>query len=55
MYFGLESLPGPYTDSLDTLGEWVNNIDDVFEQNKEKYNEIKDWCCNYSIGSISKK
>lgn len=55
VYSGLESLPGPYTDDLTTLGNWINNIDSVFEENKDKYNKIKDWCCDYNIGSISKK
>ena len=55
MYFGLDSLPGPYTDDLGTLCDWVNDIENVFEQNKDRYNKIKDWCCDYPIGSISKK
>lgn len=55
MYFTVEDLPGPYTESLDTLGDWINNIEQVFEENRGKYDRVKDWCCNYDIGNISKK
>lgn len=55
IYFGLEDLPGPYTDSLAVLGKWICNIDEVFAENKARYQKVRDWCCNYDIGSISKK
>lgn len=55
MYFGLDSLPGPYTDSLEVLGDWINHVDDVFAENKDRYRKVRDWCCDYPIGSISKK
>lgn len=55
MYFGIEDLPGPYTDDLDVLGSWINDIDNVFQKTKKRYDEVKDWCCGYDIGNISSK
>ncbi len=55
MYFGMDELPAPYTDNLKVLGSWINQIDSVFEQNKERYSRVRDWCCQYETGAISKK
>lgn len=55
LYFGVDELPGPYTDSVDELGNWINGIDTVFQENKECYDKVRNWCCNYDIGNISSK
>lgn len=55
MYFGIKDLPGPYTDDLDVLGSWINDIDNVFQKTKKRYDEVRDWCCGYDIGTISSK
>lgn len=55
LYFGLEELPGPYTDSLSILGTWICNIDHVFLEYQKQYQKVRDWSGNYAIGSISKK
>lgn len=55
LYFTVDDLPGPVTESLDTVGNWINNIEQVFEKNRERYKKVRDWCCGYDIGNISKK
>lgn len=55
LYFPISTLPGPHTDSLAKLGEWICCIDEVFGKYKERYDKVRDWCCSYDIGSISKK
>lgn len=49
LYRGTDCLPGPCTGSLDELGSWINNIDEVFASVKEKYDTERDWsngnCC----------
>lgn len=55
MYFGIGELPGPNTEDLEQLGNWINHIEDVFKENKERYNKVRTWCCNYDIGKISRK
>ena len=55
LYFGLEALPGPYTDHIEELGTWICRIDEVFKEHKKRYEQVKDWCGNYDVGAISKK
>lgn len=55
LYFDLSRLPGPHTDSLAELGDWIGRIDGIFEQYKDRYDKVRDWCCKYEIGTISKK
>lgn len=55
MYFGIEELPGPNTGDLEELGNWINHIDTVFAENKERYDRVRNWCCGYEIGTISRK
>lgn len=55
MYFGIDELPGPNTGELAQLGDWINRIDEVFEENRERYDRVRNWCCNYDIGQISHK
>ncbi len=55
MYFGMEDLPGPNTDRLDVLAGWINDIDKVFQESRERYEKVRDWCCTYDIGHISQK
>lgn len=55
-YFGIEELPGPNTGNLEELGDWINRIDTVFADNRERYDRVRNWCCDYDkIGTISKK
>lgn len=55
MYFSIEELPGPHTGDLAELGDWINQIDAVFAENKERYDRVRNWCCDCDIGNISKK
>lgn len=55
IYCGIDSLPGPNTDSMEVLGGWINHIAAVFEENRERYQEVREWCCNYDVGRISEK
>ncbi len=55
MYFGIDELPGPYTDSVEQIADWINDIDSVFENVKEKYQRIQKWCCDFEPGKIASK
>lgn len=55
MYFGIEELPGPNTEDLEELSDWINRIDTVFADNRERYDRVRSWCCDYEIGTISKR
>lgn len=55
MYFKLDDLPGPYTDSLSTLSDWINRIDDVKKQYTERYDKLRDWSNSICNENISQK
>lgn len=55
MYFGIDELPGPYTDSVEQIADWINDIDSVFDSVKEKYQKIQKWCCDFEPGKIASK
>lgn len=53
LYTTVDELPGPYTESLEQLSDWICRIDAVFAQNRERYDAIQKWCCDYAVGHIS--
>lgn len=55
LYFGIEELPGPNTADPEELGDWINRIDTVFAENRERYERVRNWCCDCEIGAISSK
>lgn len=55
LYFSLDDLPGPYTKELCDIYNWINNIDYVFEINKEKYLKVRNWTFPYYGSDVSKR
>ncbi len=54
-YTSLDNLPGPYTNSLETLTTWINDIQNVREQYLDKYEKVRLWSNGISGNCISKK
>lgn len=54
-YSDLDTLPGPYTNSLSTIAEWINTIDTVQKQYADKYKETLEWSNGIWQSSISEK
>lgn len=54
-YFGLDKLPGPYTDSVSDISKWINNIDEIQNKYADKYNKVLEWSNSNWNGSISEK
>lgn len=42
LYLGLEELPGPVTEELSEIGDWLCDIDNVQKQNESRYREQKE-------------
>ncbi|MCR5691916.1 MAG: CDP-glycerol glycerophosphotransferase family protein [Eubacterium sp.] len=42
LYLPLEELPGPISKDLETIGDWLGDLDQVWKQYKDKFQEIKD-------------
>lgn len=55
LYFPMEELPGPYTDSLEQIGEWISDIENSINPYKDIYNKVKQWACEYDDGNATKR
>jgi len=53
VYFAPEDLPGPVTDSVEQLGDWITRIDEIGAESAEKYAETKAWACEFDDGQAS--
>ena len=42
LYLGINELPGPVTKELEEIGDWLGDLDSVWEKNKEKYEKHRD-------------
>lgn len=38
-----DKLPGPMTSSKEQLADWINRIDEIYEENKSRYEKIRSW------------
>lgn len=55
MYMTPDRLPGPYTDNLTMLSYWIQNIDKVFEEYKNRVYEQAVWANAIHEENISQK
>ena len=54
-YLGLNSLPGPHTDTISTLAKWINTIETIQDEYAEKYRSALEWSTGMWHNSIAKK
>ncbi|MDE6568241.1 MAG: CDP-glycerol glycerophosphotransferase family protein [Lachnospiraceae bacterium] len=55
LYFSLDKLPGPHTDSISTLADWINHIETVSEKYANQYHELQEWSNGVYTDNISQK
>lgn len=55
LYFSLDNLPGPRTDSISTLADWINHIDEISEQYTDRYHKLREWSNGIYQDNISQK
>lgn len=55
MYMTPDELPGPYTDNLEELSQWVCGIDDIFKKYKDRAEAQAKWADAVHNENISKK
>lgn len=55
LYRSPDCLPGPCTGDAEELAGWINNLDNVMEANREKYEAERAWSNGYNAGKISAK
>ncbi len=55
LYRSPDCLPGPCTGDVGQIAGWINDMDNVFAINREKYDAERAWSNGYGAGEISKK
>lgn len=55
IYAGLDALPGPVTDDISELGDWISRIGEIAQEYRAKYIETKKYGNAFSDGMISRK
>lgn len=55
LYFSLDRLPGPHTDSISTIADWINHIEEISAQYAELYHELQEWSNGIYQNNISQK
>lgn len=53
LYSGLDELPAEHTDDVNTIANWINNIDLWKKDNIVKYTKVRDFCENTDKNNIS--
>lgn len=54
-YLPIEEIPGPRTDDINEIVQWINKIDDIKEEYKDIYNKNYEWACKYDDGNVTKR
>ncbi|MGN0383987.1 MAG: CDP-glycerol glycerophosphotransferase family protein [Eubacterium sp.] len=54
LYIPIEDLPGPVSDNLSIICNGINQIEQVKEYYKDKYDSMTEWCCPQDDGNASK-
>lgn len=50
-----EDLPGPYSNNLVDVADYINHIDEIKVKYKDAYQEMKDRICKHDDGNVSKR
>lgn len=52
---GIDRLPGPVSDNAEGIAEYINTIDDITEQYRDRYLELKKEICPLDDGRVSER
>ncbi len=50
VYFPMEDMPGPVSETLDGVAENINNLEKIKQEYAAKYNAMRDWCSEWEDG-----
>ena len=53
LYISLNELPGPVSENLEDIADYINNIEQVKIDYAEKYNTMFEWCCSKEDGNVN--
>lgn len=52
IYIPLTELPGPVSETLEGITDFINRIDEIQEEYKLKYDAMYQWCCSKEDGNV---
>lgn len=52
IYIPMSHMPGPVSETLEGIAEFVNRIEDIKEEYRPKYDAMYDWCCSKEDGKV---
>ncbi len=55
LYIPLNELPGPVSEKLEDIADYINNIDQVKVDYADKYSKMFDWCSSKEDGKVCDK
>ncbi len=53
MYIPMDKMPGPVSEHLEDIASYINNIEKVKKDYKDKYSEMFEWCCAKEDGKVT--
>ena len=55
LYFSLDEMPGPVSETIDGVADFINDIDNIKVEYADKYNAMRNWCCAWEDGKACDK
>ncbi|MFT3888590.1 MAG: glycosyltransferase [Arachnia sp.] len=55
VYFSFDELPGPVSEDTAEIASWINRIDDIEEQYRERLRAAKAWACGNDDGHAAER
>lgn len=55
VYFKPDQLPGPVTDQIEELGNYIRDIEKTAAAYEKQYLDCKEWACRYEDGHVSER
>ena len=52
LYISLDELPGPVSENLEDIADYINNIEQVKKDYADNYSKMFDWCCSKEDGKV---
>ncbi len=55
LYIPLDKMPGPVSEKLEDIADYINNIEKVKADYQDKYLEMFDWCCQKEDANVTNR
>ncbi len=53
LYIPMDKMPGPVSESLEDIADYINNIEQIKIDYADKYSEMFEWCCSKEDGNVA--